>query len=285
MRAEAWVRGPRGIMRAPFPPSISSQQVLTAAYRQVTKRSPFVVLKVDDLMDKNGVMQGEPSYTNAAVLANDRLLLVGGVCVEKTTVVQLHDLLGGPIDSIVELVFCRAQTGEQYSIQARRHAPHAKCATLERAPIGDNTPSRASLTVDREQNIAVGERLKVLEKEKASLELANSQLVIENQQVRQECQELQRAAELQGCIRASIMEGKKNNLEKQLSTDGYATPPEDFDEELQIKLNKVDELDSVVQKHEALCKSFQLLTDELKVQRSFYEKQRIKCIRHGLDDK
>jgi len=268
MRAEAWLRGPRGIMRAPFPPPISSQQVLTAAYRQVTKRSPFVVLKVDDLMDKNGVMQGEPSYTNAAVLPTDRLLLVGGVCVENTTVVQLHDLLGGPIDSIVELVFCRAQTGEQYSIQARRHAPHAKCATLERF-IGDNTPSRASLTVDREKNVAVEQRLKVLEKEKASLELANSQLVIENQQVKQECQELQRAAELQGRIRASIMEGKKNNLEKQLSTDGYATPtpPEDFDEELQIKLNTVDELDSVVQKHEALCKSFQLLTDELKVQR------------------
>jgi hypothetical protein len=275
-------------MRAPFPPPISSQQVLTAAYRQVTKRSPFVVLKVDDLMDKNGVMQGEPSYTNAAVLPTDRLLLVGGVCVENTTVVQLHDLLGGPIDSIVELVFCRAQTGEQYSIQARRHAPHAhaKCATLERVPIGDNTPSRASLTVDRGKNVAVEERLKVLEKEKASLELANSQLVIENQQAKQECQELQRAAELQGRIRASIMEGKKNNLEKQLSTDGYATPPEDFDEELQIKLNhKVDELDSIVQKHEALCKSFQLLTVELKVQRSFYEKQRIKCIRNGLHDK
>jgi len=235
-------------MRAPFPPPISSKLVLTAADRQVTKRSPFVVLKVDDLMDKNGVMQGEPSYTNPAVLTSDRLLLVGGVSLEKTTVVQLHDLLGGPIDSIVELVFCRAQTGENYSIEARRHAPHAKCATLDRAP--------------------TEERLKVLEKEKASLELANSQLVIENQQVKQECQELQRAAELQGRIRASILEGKKNNLEKQLSTDGYATPPEDFDAELQIKLNhKVDELDSIVQKHEALCKSFQLLTDELKVQR------------------
>ena len=76
MRAEAWLRGPRGIMRAPFPPPISSKLVLTAADRQVTKRSPFVVLKVDDLMDKNGVMQGEPSYTNPAVLTSDRLLML-----------------------------------------------------------------------------------------------------------------------------------------------------------------------------------------------------------------
>ena len=79
------------------------------------------------------------------------------------------------------------------------HAPrYDNSATLRRAPIaGVNTPSRASPTVDGKKNVALEERLKVLEKEKATLELANSLLVIENQQVKQECQELRRAVELQ----------------------------------------------------------------------------------------
>ena len=105
------------------------------------------------------------------------------------------------------------------------HAPrYDNRATLRRAPIA-NTPSRSSPTVDRKQIVALEERLKVLEKEKATLELANSLLVIENQQVKQECQELRRAVELQEKDRsgASIMEGEKNNLEKQVSSDGYAT--------------------------------------------------------------
>ena len=79
------------------------------------------------------------------------------------------------------------------------HAPRSvNCATLRRAPIaGVNNPPRASPTVDREKNIALEERLKVLEMEKTTLELANSLLVIENQQVKQECQELRRVVELQ----------------------------------------------------------------------------------------
>ena len=79
------------------------------------------------------------------------------------------------------------------------HAPrYDNSATLRRAPIaGVNTPSRASPTVDRKKNVALEERLKVLEKEMATLELANSLLVVENQQVKQECQELRRAVELQ----------------------------------------------------------------------------------------
>jgi hypothetical protein len=105
------------------------------------------------------------------------------------------------------------------------HPPrYDDCATLRRAPVA-NTPSRASPTVDRKQIVELEERLKVLQKEKATLELANSLLVIENQQVKQECQELRRAVELQEKDRsgASIMEGEKNNLEKQVSSDGYTT--------------------------------------------------------------
>ena len=80
------------------------------------------------------------------------------------------------------------------------------------------SPSRSSPTVDRKQIVALEERLKVLETEKPTLELANSLLVIENQQVKQECQELRRAVELQEKDRggASIMEGGKNNFEKQV---------------------------------------------------------------------
>ncbi len=105
------------------------------------------------------------------------------------------------------------------------HTPrYDHCSTLRRITIA-NTASRASPTVDRKQIVALQECLKVLQKEKANLELANSLLLIENQQVKQECQELRKAVELQekDSSGASIMEGGNSNLEKKVSSDGYAT--------------------------------------------------------------
>ena len=50
---------------------------------QVTKRPPFVVLEVDDLMDQYYVLQGQAGYSNEFVARGDKLLRVDGVDVQS----------------------------------------------------------------------------------------------------------------------------------------------------------------------------------------------------------
>jgi hypothetical protein len=49
---------------------------------QVTKRPPFVVLEVDDLMDQHYVLQGQAGYSNEFVARGDKLLRVDGLDVQ-----------------------------------------------------------------------------------------------------------------------------------------------------------------------------------------------------------
>jgi len=93
---------------------------------EVTREAPFVVLQVDDLCDQHGVMQGEPGYSNEAVLVDDCLLSVDGYSVERLHVELLHELLGGPADSTVDLGLARPQLGgmQKYIITVKRHALH-----------------------------------------------------------------------------------------------------------------------------------------------------------------
>jgi hypothetical protein len=88
---------------------------------QVTKRSPFIVLEVSNLMDEHYTPQGHAGYSNEIVKPGDKLLRVDGRGIESATLKQLHALLDGEMHSLSELSFLRGQGGEEYTIQVRRH--------------------------------------------------------------------------------------------------------------------------------------------------------------------
>ena len=94
---------------------------------EVTREPPYVVLQVDDLCDQHGVMQGQLGYSNTAVMVNDCLVSVDGYSVEHLHVELLHELLGGPEDSNVDLGLARPELGgmQEYNITVKRHALHS----------------------------------------------------------------------------------------------------------------------------------------------------------------
>lgn len=54
---------------------------------EVTKDPPHRVLAVDDLLDANAVLQGEPGYSNAYVLPGDRIIALDGKPAERVPVI------------------------------------------------------------------------------------------------------------------------------------------------------------------------------------------------------
>jgi hypothetical protein len=151
------------------------------AHGQVTKLAPFVVLRVSDLMDAAGVLQGQPGYANQTVLPRDMLLRVDSESVEHTSVTHLHQLLSGELHSCVELCFRRASTGEEFSVKVTRHAAHAA------GPCGGG--------VSTDEVAALRERVKQLETAKADAEIIIHQRAMELHEAKQECNVLRRAAE------------------------------------------------------------------------------------------
>jgi C-terminal processing protease CtpA/Prc len=91
----------------------------------ITRRPPFVVLGVGDLMDCNRVLQGRQGYSNEPVAPGDRLLQVDHVPISnKTTIQMVHDLLNGQLGSCVELRFFREEEAQVFTITAVRHGSH-----------------------------------------------------------------------------------------------------------------------------------------------------------------
>jgi hypothetical protein len=163
---------------------------------EVTKRPPFIVLAVDDLMDEDYVLQGQPGYANEIVKPGDKLLSVDGAGVESTTVKHLHQLLGGSMHSLVELVFSRTKSGEEYAIKVRRHglhqhdrqpgSPRTK-APPPRTPPPPPASSGGANKAPADAEIArLQARVHELEKEKADMEKLMGQTVLEARTAKQE---------------------------------------------------------------------------------------------------
>jgi parallel beta-helix repeat protein len=88
----------------------------------VTRDAPHEVLEVADLLDPNGVMQGEPGYSNPVILAGDRLVAIDGVEVEMMPIANVHALLRGPSGTKLRIDVVRGR--QPLSIVALRHLPH-----------------------------------------------------------------------------------------------------------------------------------------------------------------
>ena len=87
---------------------------------EVTKRTPHVVTLVDNLMDKNGVLQGESGYENSVVFPGDRLMQIDGSQAENVGVQQLRRMLMGARHSLVRLTLARYGSDEKYAIDVLR---------------------------------------------------------------------------------------------------------------------------------------------------------------------
>jgi hypothetical protein len=181
---------------------------------EVTKRPPFIVLAVDDLIDEDYIQQGQPGYANELVMPGDKLLQVDGVGVESTDVRKLHEMLGGSMHSLVELAFARGQGGEQYSVKVRRHGLHEHDRKPGPAqPTARPTPPPAAAgghTTAGGEVASLRERIKELETERAVVEskLAHSALdakksLKECHEVRRELAEIKRTAKVKEDITSS----------------------------------------------------------------------------------
>ena len=62
---------------------------------------PHVVLQVEDLVDVNFVVQGQPGYANEAVCVGDLILRVDGSDCTDVTFTELHQLLRGDLVGLV----------------------------------------------------------------------------------------------------------------------------------------------------------------------------------------
>jgi len=161
----------------------------------MTKRPPFVVLKVQDLYDANGVMQGLPSYSNAIVAESDVLRTVDGAVVAEPR--DLKMLQGGN-DTLVELGFSRARTGEEYVVRVRRHALHSYSRSTHIAP-GENppsTPAGVAEPIDASKTVA-------------TLQARVVQLLKENLELEEKFQELTES----GRIRSAVIEEKQRSAD------------------------------------------------------------------------
>jgi len=165
------------------------------AANQMTKRPPFVVLKVLDLYDANGVMQGLSSYANEIVAERDVLNTVNGSAVTEAQNLQL---LAGPIGSLVEMGFLRAATQEEYAIKVQRYAARSTPMSCS----GENPPSVEVITPKTITALEV--RIAQLEKDKFQLEL-------ERQEAEGQCREMRK--QIEG--RAGVMEGKQLDLDRE----------------------------------------------------------------------
>lgn len=162
---------------------------------EVTKRPPFIVLSVEDLMDTDYILQGQLGYGNELVKPGDKLLRVESVAVHATTVKHLHELLGGTMHSLVVLAFARAHNGAEYVIKVRRHGLHehdrAPQASVDAHSGKEDTSAASADAVSQLQ-----ERVSVLEQEQADIEITLGQNALETHTAKQECNAMRKQLEL-----------------------------------------------------------------------------------------
>jgi len=159
---------------------------------EVTKRPPFVVLAVDDLLDQEYVLQGQPGYANEPVRAGDMLLRVEGVAVSAGVDVQrLHELLAGSMHSMVELTFARSKGGEEYSIKVRRHGMHEH----ERRPAATPPASPRSVDIGDAEISRLQARIKELEAANADADAKLRISALEADAAKHECEEVKKQLE------------------------------------------------------------------------------------------
>ena len=158
-----------------------------------TKRPPFVVLAVDDLLDQDYVVQGQPGYANELVNPGDTLLRVEGADVSTgVNVKRLHELLAGHMHSLVELTFMRAQGGAPYSIKVRRHGMHEH----ERKPSAAPSKSpRAAVFADDAGMSSLQAQVSELESARADLQARLRDSIHDASTAREECEQVKKHLE------------------------------------------------------------------------------------------
>lgn len=82
--------------------------------------APHSVLKVTELMDSNGRLQGEAGYCNPWMKPGDVLYAINGTFLNTLPIGGVKDILFGPPNSTVKL-HMRRQDGSSYDVVAMRH--------------------------------------------------------------------------------------------------------------------------------------------------------------------
>jgi len=86
----------------------------------ITNDPPHSVIKVTELMDSNGRLQGQPGYCNPFMAAGDVLFAINGVYLNTLPLGGVKDALFGPPNSTVKL-HMRRHDGTSYDVVAMRH--------------------------------------------------------------------------------------------------------------------------------------------------------------------
>jgi hypothetical protein len=91
----------------------------------ISHTCPHRVISIVDLVDEAGRQQGHKEYSNVAVHPDDTLIRIDGQDIESKPIEEIHGMISGRMNSVVELTLQRNTTGKVYSLRARRHARHA----------------------------------------------------------------------------------------------------------------------------------------------------------------
>ena len=91
---------------------------------QLSKHRPHAVLQVEDLVDLNFVVQGQPGYANEEVGVGDLILRIDSNDVTHVTFAELHRWLRGDLHSVVQIELRNPRSGSEYTVHVRRHRFH-----------------------------------------------------------------------------------------------------------------------------------------------------------------
>lgn len=115
--------------------------------------------EVDDLADKNSIVQGQTGYNNEEVHVGDLVLEIDGRDVTRLSIADLHDLLRGEIYTLVEITLKRRQSASVYTVEVLRHRFHefdsspSAAEARQSTKIGSLTPSKEAAERGRGEEI------------------------------------------------------------------------------------------------------------------------------------
>ena len=95
---------------------------------EITNKPPHSVLAVHHIFDYKGVEQDEEGYANPPIMPGDRMISVDHHHVKHATKEQLHQLLSGLPNSLVEIDLVRGigTSNISFSVSLLRHVPGAR---------------------------------------------------------------------------------------------------------------------------------------------------------------
>ena len=84
----------------------------------------YACTESDDCVDSNGNLQTSLAYMNEAMIPGDIIMMVDGKYVQKMPIAELHEIMRGPLNTVIELQLARNDSARMYTVMLLRQQKH-----------------------------------------------------------------------------------------------------------------------------------------------------------------